>query len=200
MATPRICVREHFPNGFTVTGCANVAGKLMDAATPARSPALFCCLLCEERSVRTSPALCSEPPLLGTSPCPNLAVRNLAMEHTGNKQVPSTSPQKQTVKNRSRSTDEVQQAKKAFHTPQKSLPAKPETEKLEVKPNFTTHQPLVSHHLKDQPHSHIATRQHTRSVLSPQSVCHLTPRRWRPWSPALRQNNGNDGFIQTSVI
>uniref|UniRef100_A0A4W4GRS2 Uncharacterized protein n=1 Tax=Electrophorus electricus TaxID=8005 RepID=A0A4W4GRS2_ELEEL len=89
-----------------------------------------------------------------------------------------TSPQKQTVKNRSRSTDEVQQAKKAFHTPQKSLPAKPETEKLEVKPNFTTHQPLVSHHLKDQPHSHIATRQHTRSVLSPQSVCHLTPRRW----------------------
>uniref|UniRef100_A0AAY5KHH3 Uncharacterized protein n=1 Tax=Esox lucius TaxID=8010 RepID=A0AAY5KHH3_ESOLU len=39
-----------------------------------------------------------------------------------------TSPQKQTVKNRSKSTDEVQQAKKAFHTTQKSLPGKPETE------------------------------------------------------------------------
>lgn len=52
------------------------------------------------------------------------------MEQAENK-VSATSPQKQTVKNRSKSTDEVQQAKKAFHTPQKSLPAKPETEKLE---------------------------------------------------------------------
>ncbi|OCT88662.1 hypothetical protein XELAEV_18017292mg [Xenopus laevis] len=34
----------------------------------------------------------------------------------------SSSPQKHTVKNRSKSTEEVQQAKKAFHTPQKSLP------------------------------------------------------------------------------
>ncbi|KAK1161081.1 sodium-dependent phosphate transport protein 2A-like [Acipenser oxyrinchus oxyrinchus] len=42
----------------------------------------------------------------------------------------SSSPQKQTMKNRSKSTDEVQQAKKAFHTPQKSLPGKTELEKL----------------------------------------------------------------------
>ncbi|KAK7130866.1 hypothetical protein R3I94_016120 [Phoxinus phoxinus] len=52
------------------------------------------------------------------------------MERTENK-VSTISPQKQTVKNRSKSTEEVQQAKKAFHTPQKSLPAKPETEQLE---------------------------------------------------------------------
>ncbi|TRY98393.1 hypothetical protein DNTS_021812 [Danionella cerebrum] len=52
------------------------------------------------------------------------------MESASNKASP-ISPQKQTVKNRSKSIDEVQQAKKAFHTPQKSLPAKPETERLE---------------------------------------------------------------------
>uniref|UniRef100_A0AAY4BI31 Uncharacterized protein n=1 Tax=Denticeps clupeoides TaxID=299321 RepID=A0AAY4BI31_9TELE len=42
----------------------------------------------------------------------------------------SSSPQKYTVKNRSKSTEEVQQAKKAFQTPQKSLPGKPELEDL----------------------------------------------------------------------
>uniref|UniRef100_V9LEF8 Uncharacterized protein n=1 Tax=Callorhinchus milii TaxID=7868 RepID=V9LEF8_CALMI len=41
-----------------------------------------------------------------------------------------SSPQKQTVKSRSKSTDEILQAKKAFHTPQKSLPGKQELEKL----------------------------------------------------------------------
>ncbi|MEE6479734.1 hypothetical protein FKM82_012358 [Ascaphus truei] len=35
----------------------------------------------------------------------------------------SSSPQKQGVKGRSKSTEEIQQAKKAFHTPQKSLPS-----------------------------------------------------------------------------
>ncbi|KAI7796400.1 hypothetical protein IRJ41_023450 [Triplophysa rosa] len=59
------------------------------------------------------------------------------MENTENK-VSTISPQKQTVKNRSKSTDEVQQAKKAFHTPQKSLPAKPETEKLEETAELNT--------------------------------------------------------------
>ncbi|KAJ7316601.1 hypothetical protein JRQ81_002763 [Phrynocephalus forsythii] len=34
----------------------------------------------------------------------------------------SSSPQKQGVKARSKSTEEIQPAKKAFHTPQKSLP------------------------------------------------------------------------------
>ncbi|KAG8439327.1 hypothetical protein GDO86_005522 [Hymenochirus boettgeri] len=34
----------------------------------------------------------------------------------------SSSPQKHNVKSRSKSTEEIQQAKKAFHTPQKSLP------------------------------------------------------------------------------
>uniref|UniRef100_A0A8C4XDA7 Uncharacterized protein n=1 Tax=Erpetoichthys calabaricus TaxID=27687 RepID=A0A8C4XDA7_ERPCA len=43
-----------------------------------------------------------------------------------------SSPQKQTVKNRSRSTDEIQQAKKAFHTPQKSLPGNRELDQLKV--------------------------------------------------------------------
>ncbi|KAG5853395.1 hypothetical protein ANANG_G00072840 [Anguilla anguilla] len=43
----------------------------------------------------------------------------------------STSPQKQIMKsNRSKSTEEVQQAKKAFHTPQKSLPGRSDLEKL----------------------------------------------------------------------
>lgn len=35
----------------------------------------------------------------------------------------ASSPHKQGVKGRSKSTDEIQQAKKAFHTPQKSLPS-----------------------------------------------------------------------------
>ncbi|GCB69797.1 hypothetical protein scyTo_0008453 [Scyliorhinus torazame] len=42
----------------------------------------------------------------------------------------SASPQKQSVKNRSKSTDEVLQAKKAFHTPQISLPGRQELERL----------------------------------------------------------------------
>ncbi|KAJ8281581.1 hypothetical protein COCON_G00041000 [Conger conger] len=47
----------------------------------------------------------------------------------------STSPQKQILKNnRSKSTEEVQQAKKAFHTPQKSLPGRPDLEKLKETP------------------------------------------------------------------
>ncbi|KAG8578890.1 hypothetical protein GDO81_010654 [Engystomops pustulosus] len=35
----------------------------------------------------------------------------------------ASSPQKHAVKGRSKSTEEIQQAKKAFHTPQKSLPS-----------------------------------------------------------------------------
>nr|DBA30897.1 TPA: hypothetical protein GDO54_006825 [Pyxicephalus adspersus] len=35
----------------------------------------------------------------------------------------ASSPHKQGVKGRSKSTEEIQQAKKAFHTPQKSLPS-----------------------------------------------------------------------------
>ncbi|KAG7484550.1 hypothetical protein MATL_G00050670 [Megalops atlanticus] len=47
---------------------------------------------------------------------------------------PSISPQKQVVKNRSKSTGEIQQAKKAFHTPQKSLPGRSDLEKLKETP------------------------------------------------------------------
>ncbi|KAJ8405491.1 hypothetical protein AAFF_G00319640 [Aldrovandia affinis] len=47
---------------------------------------------------------------------------------------PSTSPQKQSMKSRSKSTDEIQQAKKAFHTPQKSLPGRSDLEKLKEAP------------------------------------------------------------------
>ncbi|GCC21092.1 hypothetical protein chiPu_0019559 [Chiloscyllium punctatum] len=46
------------------------------------------------------------------------------------KKTETSSPQKQSVKNRSKSTDEVLQAKKAFHTPQISLPGRPELERL----------------------------------------------------------------------
>lgn len=42
----------------------------------------------------------------------------------------SPSPQRQNVKSRSKSTDEIVQAKKAFHTPQISLPGRQELEKL----------------------------------------------------------------------
>lgn len=46
----------------------------------------------------------------------------------------STSPQRHTVKSRSKSTEEVQQAKKAFHIPQKSLPGGSELEKVKEGP------------------------------------------------------------------
>ncbi|XP_030621352.1 sodium-dependent phosphate transport protein 2A [Chanos chanos] len=44
----------------------------------------------------------------------------------------STSPHKHPVKSRSKSTEEIQQAKKAFHTPQKSLPGRPDLEKVKM--------------------------------------------------------------------
>ncbi|KAI1902964.1 hypothetical protein AGOR_G00022000 [Albula goreensis] len=47
---------------------------------------------------------------------------------------PDISPQKQVVKNRSMSTGEIQRAKQAFHTPQKSLPARSDLEKLKETP------------------------------------------------------------------
>ncbi|CAI5766944.1 Hypothetical predicted protein [Podarcis lilfordi] len=46
--------------------------------------------------------------------------QEIAMELNSKEQ--SSSPQKQGVKARSKSTEEIQPAKKAFHTPQKSLP------------------------------------------------------------------------------
>ncbi|KAL4631338.1 hypothetical protein GN956_G15000 [Arapaima gigas] len=46
----------------------------------------------------------------------------------------SASPQKPAVKNRSKSTEEIQQAKKAFHTTQKSLPGRCEMEELKGNP------------------------------------------------------------------
>ncbi|KAL4659818.1 hypothetical protein GN956_G153 [Arapaima gigas] len=48
----------------------------------------------------------------------------------------SSAPQKHT-KNRSKSTSEIQQVKKTFHTPQKSLPGKTELEKLKEAPEGT---------------------------------------------------------------
>uniref|UniRef100_A0ACB8EJ36 Uncharacterized protein n=1 Tax=Sphaerodactylus townsendi TaxID=933632 RepID=A0ACB8EJ36_9SAUR len=53
--------------------------------------------------------------------------KDLHIAHQGeimdlNAKEQSTSPQRQGVKARSKSTEEIQPAKKAFHTPQKSLP------------------------------------------------------------------------------
>ncbi|KAG5844204.1 hypothetical protein ANANG_G00159530 [Anguilla anguilla] len=53
---------------------------------------------------------------------------------TGSDKCPSLSPQKKVVKNRSMSTGEIQQAKKAFHTPQTSLPVKSDMESLKETP------------------------------------------------------------------
>ncbi|KAJ8347934.1 hypothetical protein SKAU_G00265230 [Synaphobranchus kaupii] len=53
---------------------------------------------------------------------------------TESKKCPALSPQKQVVKNRSMSTGEIQQAKKAFHTPQTSLPVKSDLEKPKETP------------------------------------------------------------------
>lgn len=46
----------------------------------------------------------------------------------------TTTTQKHMVKSRSKSTEEIQQAKKAFHIPQKSLPGGSELDKVKEIP------------------------------------------------------------------
>ncbi|KAI1898452.1 hypothetical protein AGOR_G00072500 [Albula goreensis] len=60
----------------------------------------------------------------------------------------TTSPQKQIVKSRSKSTEEIQQAKKAFHTPQKSLPGRTDLEKLKEAPEGSDTPTSLSEELK----------------------------------------------------
>ncbi|TDH07699.1 hypothetical protein EPR50_G00108680 [Perca flavescens] len=57
------------------------------------------------------------------------------MEQKAN-ECPTTSPQKR-MKNRSKSTEEMQQTKKAFSS-QKSLPGRPELEKVKESPDSDT--------------------------------------------------------------
>ncbi|KAB5565438.1 hypothetical protein PHYPO_G00241490 [Pangasianodon hypophthalmus] len=52
------------------------------------------------------------------------------LQHLSNMEQKTTSPQKHMVKSRSKSTEEIQQAKKAFYIPQKSLPGGSDLDKV----------------------------------------------------------------------
>ncbi|MCI4381571.1 hypothetical protein PGIGA_G00253580 [Pangasianodon gigas] len=52
------------------------------------------------------------------------------LQHSSNMEQKTTSPQKHMVKSRSKSTEEIQQAKKAFYIPQKSLPGGSDLDKV----------------------------------------------------------------------
>ncbi|MEE6479735.1 hypothetical protein FKM82_012358 [Ascaphus truei] len=64
----------------------------------------------------------------------------------------SSSPQKQGVKGRSKSTEEIQQAKKAFHTPQKSLPSTGEEGNVQESGDTTEQHSSKEQTQEDQSH------------------------------------------------
>uniref|UniRef100_A0A3B1JPW0 Uncharacterized protein n=1 Tax=Astyanax mexicanus TaxID=7994 RepID=A0A3B1JPW0_ASTMX len=74
----------------------------------------------------------------------------------------TTTTQKHMVKSRSKSTEEIQQAKKAFHIPQKSLPGGSELEKVKVSTQVKKGQ-VIKH--QPEPTAYIIHQRH-RSPLS----------------------------------